>query len=99
MDILDSRKYADFFKALSHPIRLEMVMELLKGKKCVSDIKELVKVRQPNISQHLSLLKLNGIVDWRQEGKRKCYYLKNPGFIKNIIKVLEKSTLEKPYQR
>ncbi len=91
MDILDSRKYADFFKALSHPIRLEMVMELLKGKKCVSDIKELVKVRQPNISQHLSLLKFNGIVDWCQEGKRKCYFLKNPQVIKKALEIFKKN--------
>ena len=83
------RKVSDFFNALSHPIRVEMVAELLKGERCVSDIKELLKVRQPNISQHLSLLRLNGIVDWHQEGKRKCYFLKNPQLIKDILKVIE----------
>jgi len=61
-----------------------------KGKKCVSDIRELVKANQPNVSQHLSLLRLNSIVDWHQEGKRKCYFLKNPQLVKDILKVLRK---------
>jgi len=98
MSTLNYREVSGFLKVLSHPVRLMIVVELLEGKRCVGAIKELVKVKQPNISQHLSLLKLNGIVDWRQEGKRKCYYLKNRRLIKSIIKTLEKSMLGKPYQ-
>ena len=91
MNITDYRKVSDFFKAFSHPTRVEMIAELLKGQKCVSDIRELVEANQPNVSQHLSLLRLNGIVDWHQEGKRKCYFLKNPQLIKDIFKVLKKN--------
>ena len=83
-------KISDFFNTLSHPVRVKIIAELLKGKKCVSDIKDLVNVNQPNVSQHLSLLRLNDIVDWRQEGKRKCYFLKNPKLIKNIFDVFKK---------
>jgi DNA-binding transcriptional ArsR family regulator len=80
------RETADFFNALSHPVRLEIVAELLKGKRCVGDIRELVDVNQPNVSQHLSVLKAKGVVDWHQEGKRKCYFLTNPELIRNILK-------------
>ena len=90
MNAEDYREVADFFKVFSHPTRVEMVAELFKGKKCVSDIRELVKANQPNVSQHLSLLRLNDIVDWHQEGKRKCYFLKNPQLVKDILKVLKK---------
>ena len=89
MDVIEYRKVSDFFNALSHPTRVEMVAELLKGKRCVSDIRELVEIKQPNVSQHLSVLKANNIVDWHQEGKRKCYFLKNPQLIKNIFKMLK----------
>ena len=88
MKTIEHRKISNFFNALSHPTRVEIVAELLKGEKCVSDIGELVKLRQPNVSQHLSSLRLNGIVDWHQEGKRKCYFLKNPQLIKDILKAI-----------
>lgn len=93
MNAIDYRKVSDFFNALSHPTRVEMIIELLKGKKCVSDIRELLEVNQPNVSQHLSSLRSNDIVDWRQEGKRKCYFLKNPQLIKGIFDVLKKNKL------
>jgi DNA-binding transcriptional ArsR family regulator len=93
MSIMDNRKVSNFFDALSHPVRVEIVTELLKGKRCVSDIRELVDVNQPNVSQHLSVLKANGIVDWHQEGKRKCYFLINPLLIKDIQKALEKNKI------
>jgi len=89
METVEYRKVSDFFNALSHPTRVGIVTELLKGEKCVSDIRELVKVRQPNISQHLAILKANDIVDWIQQGKRKCYFLENPQLIKDILKAIK----------
>lgn len=89
MSAVNYRKISDFFNALSHPVRVEIVTELLKDQKCVSDIRELLKVGQPNISQHLSLLRLNGIVDCHREGKRKCYFLKHRQLIKDILIALE----------
>jgi len=93
MKTLDCRRVSNFFKALSHPTRILIVTELSRDKKCVSDIRELLEVNQPNVSQHLSLLRSNDIVDWCQEGKRKCYFLKNPQLIKDIFDVLKKNKL------
>jgi DNA-binding transcriptional ArsR family regulator len=93
MSAIEKRKASNFFNALSHPIRVEIVTELLKGTKCVSDIKELVDVNQPNVSQHLSVLKASGIVDWRQEGKRKCYFLRNSQAIEDILNALKKNKI------
>ncbi len=83
------RKTSDFFNALSHPTRVEIVAELLKGEKCVSDIRELIEIRQPNASQHLTILKASNIVDCRQEGKRKCYFLKDSKLMKNVLELLK----------
>ena len=93
MNVVDYRKISDFFNGLVHPVRVEIVMELLRDEKCVSDIKELLKVKQPNVSQHLSVLKSCGIVNWRQKGKNKCYFLKNPQLIKYILNVLKKDKI------
>ncbi len=89
----DYAKAAKFFKVLSHPTRLMIVNELALGKKCVNDIRELVKVNQPNISQHLSLLKLQGIVDSRQNGKMKCYFLKDEEMIREMFGSLKRYKL------
>ena len=86
-------KAAKFLKVLSHPTRLMIVSELASGKKCVNDIRELVKVNQPNTSQHLGLLKLHGIVDSRQNGKMKCYFLKDEEMLKEIFSLLSENRL------
>ena len=45
------------FKALAHPTRLQIVAELLKGTKCVTDIQDILPASQSNISQHLTVLR------------------------------------------
>jgi len=47
--------------------------ELVKGVKCVNDIEELLEVRQPNISQHLAMLRHGGLVDFYQKGKKMLF--------------------------
>jgi len=81
---------AQFFKALSHPTRLMIINELLNKKICVNDIEEILELRQSNISQHLSLLRLLNIVDFKKDGNKKCYFLNNKGSIKGILDIVNK---------
>ena len=81
----DRDRKAQILKALAHPTRLYIVEMLLEGEKCVNDIKDLFDVTQPNISQHLNILKFSGVVDYRQVKNLRCYFLKNPERIKKII--------------
>lgn len=74
----DFARQARIFKALAHPTRLMIIDSLLKGEKCVGDIQDLLQSSQPNVSQHLSILKASGIVDFCQQGNLRCYYLKDP---------------------
>jgi len=78
---------AQFFKALSHPTMLMIVNELLNKKRCVNDIEEILELKQPNISQHLNLLRLLNIVDFKQDGNKKCYFLSNPELIRDFFRV------------
>lgn len=84
------KEKANFLKMLSHPTRLMILQELVKGVKCVNDIEELLEARQPNISQHLAMLRHGGVVDFDQRGKRRCYFLIKTEMIKTILKGLEK---------
>jgi len=82
------KKQAQIFKALAHPIRILIVEQLIDGEKCVNDIKDFFDVTQPNISQHLNILKYSGIVDFHQRGNLRCYFLKNPAIMRNLIQEL-----------
>lgn len=85
----DFDKEGRVLKALSHKTRLSIVAELLKAESCVGDIEGTLKARQANVSQHLSVLRWAGIVDYRIEGKNRCYYLKDPKNMKNLCRVLK----------
>jgi len=81
----DIQKYAEQLKALAHPTRLQIVMELQKGTKCVNDIQEILPASQANISQHLTVLRHAGLVDFAQNGPQRCYYLSRPNFVAIIL--------------
>jgi len=67
-------KYAEIFKALSHPIRLKIVCGLAKKDECnVSIMVEKLGVPQPLVSQHLNILKNAGIITGYKKGTRVCY--------------------------
>jgi ArsR family transcriptional regulator len=80
------KKQAQVFKALAHPIRILIVEQLIDGERCVNDIKDFFDVSQPNISQHLNILKYSDIVDFHQRGNLRCYFLKDSKKIKNLIR-------------
>jgi len=80
---------SDFFKALGNPTRLRIVKELTKCEKCVGEVESSVHVSQANVSQHLTILKAQGIVDCRREGNTRCYYLRHTNLIRNILNLIE----------
>ena len=88
---MKTEKIAGLLKALAHPTRLMIVEELLRREKCVNDITELLNLRQPNISQHLYILKANNIVNCKREGKMKCYFLENPELIRDLVDILREN--------
>ena len=88
MDADTIQKSADLLKALAHPTRLQIVMELLKGIKCVTDIQEILPASQSNISQHLTVLRNAGLVDFAQDGAQRCYYVSRPIIVQTIVAVL-----------
>ncbi len=86
-------KLAKVFKALSHPIRIKIVQNLLSGEKCVCELLQFVEFSQPNLSQHLKILKEAGIVEHRKVGSNMHYRIKNE-YVKALLNIAETFILE-----
>ena len=65
-------------KALSHPDRLMLLCRLAEGERSVSELEPLVEVYQPSLSQQLGILRREGLVSSRREGKQMFYQVANP---------------------
>ncbi len=76
-------------KVIAHPVRIQILEELTKGVKCVSDLEEFFGIRQSNVSQHLSLLRRYDLIDFYIDGRLRCYFLKDP-FIPDLMELLNK---------
>lgn len=68
---------SNVFKSLAHPTRIQIVKLLRDGELCVCDILPNLDSEQSNTSQHLAVLKNQGIVESRKDGSRVIYSLKN----------------------
>ena len=80
---------AGIFKALSHPIRVKIVMGLIKKEECnVSTMVEKLGIPQPTVSQHLNILKGQKIIEGFRRGNQICYKVVNSEVL-NIFGSLE----------
>jgi DNA-binding transcriptional ArsR family regulator len=82
-------KRTDLLKIIAHPVRIKILEDLVLGVKCVSDFEESLDISQPNVSQHLGLLRTNGIIDFFIDGRLKCYFLKEP-LVPDLLALLKK---------
>jgi len=82
-------KLSEIFKALSHPIRLQIVMGLIQKYECnVSTMVEKLGVPQPTVSQHLNILKSHGVIEGFRNGNQICYKVTNEQ-VKKIFETLD----------
>lgn len=72
----------DRFKALAHPIRLEMV-ELMRQRDeiCICEVVGHFSVSQPTLSHHLKILKEAHLVQSRPDGTRSLWQLQEDALI------------------
>jgi DNA-binding transcriptional ArsR family regulator len=60
----------DVFKALADPTRLKILDCIKDGEKCICEVIPYTGKSQPNVSQHLKVLKIAGLVNERKEGTK-----------------------------
>ena len=60
----------DVFKALADSTRLKIIECVKNGEKCICEIIPYTGKSQPNVSQHLKVMKHAGIIDERKDGTK-----------------------------
>jgi ArsR family transcriptional regulator len=78
---------ATLLKALANEDRLLILCNLAAGEKNVTELQEILGLRQPTLSQQLSRLRYEGLVEFRRDGKSIHYRLASDEAAK-IIEVL-----------
>lgn len=73
----NARNATNFLKALAHEGRLMILCHLASGEKSVTELEELLSSRQAAVSQQLARLRLEGLVDYRRDGKAIYYRLED----------------------
>ncbi len=58
---------AKILKSMSHPIRLKILCLLQDKELSVGDIRNEVETTNANVSQHLNILRNQGIIDFRKD--------------------------------
>lgn len=72
---------AAVFKALGHPVRVQIVRLLNTHGACFGgDISDQLPVAASTTSQHLKILKEAGVVSGTIDGPRRCYCLRKDAF-------------------
>ena len=80
IDVLRSSadEVSRLMKALSNPDRLLLLCQLAQGEKRVGELEELLGIVQPTLSQQLGVLRDEGLVATRREGKNIHYRIDSP---------------------
>ncbi len=64
---------AAVLRALSNEDRLLLLCQMSQGEYSVGELEALLDIRQPTLSQQLTVLRAEGLVNTRREGKRIFY--------------------------
>jgi ArsR family transcriptional regulator len=65
-------------KALANPDRLLLLCQLSQGERNVGELEALLGIVQPTLSQQLAVLRREGLVDTRRDGKQVYYRISSP---------------------
>ena len=75
---------AKIFKALSHPSRVYIIEELIKGERCICEFAGLLNVDKSTVSKHFAILKEAKVINTVKQGTSVICSLRMP-CIKNFF--------------
>ena len=78
---------SDLLKALSSRHRLLIICQLIDGERSVGDLAEFLGLRDSTVSQHLALLRKDGLVSARRDAQT-IYYSIASDPAREVLKVL-----------
>jgi DNA-binding transcriptional ArsR family regulator len=83
----NARRASDFLKAVAHESRLVILCLLAERERSVTELEELLSLRQTTVSQQLARLRLDRIVVARRDGKAAYYKLADDG-VKQFVGIV-----------
>lgn len=85
---MDFKEASKILKVLGHPVRLEIVHNLMRDECNVNNMVNRLKIPQSTVSQHLRILQDRGIITPRKEGVITCYSVVDDR-VREIIAILK----------
>jgi DNA-binding transcriptional ArsR family regulator len=73
-----AERISGVMKLLAHPDRMLLLCFLSQREMCVSELEEALDLHQPSLSQQLGVLRNEGVVATRKEGKNVYYSVADP---------------------
>ncbi len=77
-------------KVLSNRDRMLLLCEISQGEKCVGELEEALDIHQPTLSQQLTVLRNEELVETRREGKQ-IYYSLSSSPVLDVMGILYKN--------
>ena len=71
--IEDFQRIAELLGKMGDPKRVQIFWILCHCEECVTDLSAIVGMSSPAVSHHLKVLRENGLIESRREGKEVCY--------------------------
>lgn len=93
-----SQHAAAFLRALANGNRLLLLCSLVSEELSVSDLGARTGIAQPSLSQQLSVLRAEGLVGTRREGKSVFYSIAEPSVL-SMLQTLQHIFCPAPAQR
>jgi ArsR family transcriptional regulator, virulence genes transcriptional regulator len=78
---------SDLLKALANRHRLMIICQLIDAERSVGDLAAFLGIRESTVSQHLALLRKDGLVDTRRDGQT-IWYRISSGPAREVVKTL-----------
>ncbi|PJA33372.1 MAG: hypothetical protein CO187_01580 [Zetaproteobacteria bacterium CG_4_9_14_3_um_filter_53_7] len=76
---------AQGLRAIAHELRLSVLCLLLERPMCVHELIEATGAVQSNLSQHLSKMRMLGILESEKRGQEVMYSIANPAFAELVF--------------
>ena len=71
-------------KVLANEDRLLLLCQLSQGEMCVSELEAVLGIRQPTLSQQLGVLRSEGVVNTRRQGKNIYYCVADAALLEHL---------------
>lgn len=92
---LAAKRAVGALKVLANEDRLLLLCQLAQGEMCVGELEKALGIRQPTLSQQLTVLRQDGVVNTRREGRHIFYSVADPALL-DILAVLYRLYCPKP---